>query len=1014
MISLVRKMFANDKFRYLVAGGCTTMVNIISFFALRTLTTLDRNVCNVIAICLAITFAYFANKLFVFQSKTKGIWQTLAELVSFVGLRIVSLGIEVLGFAILCDSFRMKEIVAKLFVQVVVLVANYIFSSLFVFKKNRRSFKENLIDNYCYYIGAGVVIIFMVAICISKHVMPFGHNSITLVDSLHQYLPFFSEYRDKLLNEGSLFYSWNIALGSNFAALWAYYLSSPFNYLLLLVDQYHIPMMYTIITIMKMALSSVTMTHFLSYKDGRKSRNPGIIAISVAYALSNYVIAYGWNIMWLDCIMILPLVVLGFKRMMEGGKPTMYVLSLFYCVYCNYYIGIMVCLFMVLWFFAYRHRGFKRFFGHGVKFAWYSLLGGGMASFALLPAYLGIMSTASAKMKIPAWKWYGSIFNMFRQAFPLTEPFTNQTFDGNVNLYCGTFAIFAIVLYVFNKKIHWKDKISSVLLLALFMVSFNSVTLNYIWHGMHDQYGIPNRFSFLMIFVMLVMAYDVIRRSEAIDFIDVVLALFASTALLVTCNNKALGGIQNKVMVASAICLIIYFAIYVLRSAKFINRNIFNVLITGFICLEVMINGVFGEKVIGYADYESKYSTNDNVTNAYDMVEEMAEVDGVKGYRAELMHSKVLDEVTWYHMPSVGVFCSTVTGELVTTMGRLGFYTGANEFLYMGNTPFTNSILNVRYLLEREGDYNNTTFEYKGTVDSVGIYENKYALSLGFCVSDKVKEWNRQTGLPMGAQDNLAYYMTGGNTFTMYSNVYPNLLASSDTCDASAEGTSISFVPTAAGDGSVKVAFAVYRRGDYYINCRGTSINKIRVTVNGVEKTVDRYQSQIFHLGNLNIDDSVTIEYIYKDLVVGKQMSASLHVAIFDQLAYEDVINELSKSMLDVTCFEDGYVEGTVTIGKNQTLFTSIPYDKGWKLKVDGKEHDYYALGEAFLCIDLEPGTHIIELTYMPRGMYQGIGISVVCCFLFMVSLWFTNHQNKKTKMKMKANNDIDQKVDLL
>ena len=110
----------------------------------------------------------------------------------------------------------------------------------------------------------------------------------------------------------------------------------------------------------------------------------------------------------------------------------------------------------------------------------------------------------------------------------------------------------------------------------------------------------------------------------------------------------------------------------------------------------------------------------------------MAVEDEAGFYRAELVDSTVLDEATWHNMPSVGTFCSTVLGEMVTTMGRLGFYTGANEFLYMGSTPFTNSIFNVRYLLGRDGDYNNFDFNYVTEEAGIKIYENPYPLSLGF------------------------------------------------------------------------------------------------------------------------------------------------------------------------------------------------------------------------------------------------------------------------------------------
>lgn len=1010
MLELIKKCLKNDKIRYLIAGGCTTLVNLITFFLLRVFTTIDRNVCNVIAICMAIAFAYFANKFFVFRTKAGGVTQVIGEAVSFVGARLISMAVEILGFAILCDSFRLSEPMSKFLVQFVVLVLNYLFSKLFVFKQERRSLKENIKDNYCIYIPICIVAVVMMAVCIAEKIMPFGPNSLTLVDSLHQYLPFFSEYRDKLLHEGSLFYTWNIALGSNFMSLSAYYLSSPFNYLFLLFDREHIVVAVTIILILKLALSAGSMAYFLSYKDSKKRRNPAIIGIAVAYAFSNYVIGYNWNVMWMDCIMVFPLIILGFKRLMEERDPKLYTLSLFYCLYCNYYIGFIICVFLILWFFVYNHRRIRTFFAHGIRFALYSLLAGGMTAFLLIPAYYGIMSTASAKAELPKWEWYGNIFNMFRQQLFLTEPITNQTFDGNVNLYCGMFAVFALFLYIFNGKIRLHEKLGRLLLLAILMVSFNSTTLNFIWHGMHDQYGIPNRFSFLYIFVMLLIAYDVLRHMRSLRVVYVIAGAALTVVFVVLCRLQAENGISDRVFIGSLVMLLVYAVLCCLYSGHVMKKGLFRILFTGVCIIELVVAAAYGFGRNGYADYEGHYSTSKYVAAAYDAVQDIAEEENAGFYRAELMDTKVLDESTWYSMPSVGTFCSTVLGDVVATMGRLGFYTGANEFLYMGSTPFTNSIFNVRYLLERDGDLNNFAFDYVKDVEGVGIYENPYPLSIGFCVSDHVKNWNRDDNLPLNNQNSLAYAMTEGVPF--FSPVMPALTVASDTCTATVNNQTITYTPNQAGDAALMVSFMAERPGDYYINCRGNSINKIHIYVNGEELAFDRYQIQIFHLGILNEGDYVSIEYCYRNLSV-EQRTASLYMATFDETAYRSVYEKLHENMLQVDAYDDGYISGQVQVNEGQTLFTSIPYDEGWSLTVDGNPAEYYKVCGAFIGIDLEPGVHTITLQYMPQGLKQGLIITLCAFVLFMLGVMHNSNKKDIVKLVKNNNNEIDRTINI-
>ncbi|MBQ9198616.1 MAG: YfhO family protein [Lachnospiraceae bacterium] len=1009
MFDLIKKLLKNDKIRYVIAGGLTTFVNMLVFFSLRILTDINRNVCNIIAIIMAIIFAYFINKYFVFRSKTKNISEAIREAGAFFVARLISMAVEVLGLVILCDSFRIKEWIAKLFIiQIIVLVLNYIFSKIFVFNKERKSIKNWLLDNYCYYIPFFIVMVIMTVVFVAQKIAPFGKNTITIIDSLHQYVPFYAEYMDKLKAEGSLFYTWNIALGSNFMSLSSYYLSSPFNYLLLLFDKEHIVAGACIIIALKVSLSGTAMAYYLAHKNSSKKvdKSFSIIAVSVCYALSNYVVGYNWCTMWMDVIMIFPLIMLGFEKLMRKNDPRLYTLTMFYALYCNYYIGFIVCVFLVLWFLTYNHKNIKKFFVDGIRFAIYSVISGGMAAFLLIPAYFGIMSTAAGDMKLPKWEWYGSIFNLLKQQFFLTMPITNQTFDGGVNLYCGMLAVFTAFLYIFTGKINVWEKIKNILLLAILAVSFNSTTLNYIWHGFHNQYGIPNRFSFLFIFILLVMTYETIRRARGIHVIFIVGAFLISIAYMVLCSMEADEHLTKKVLTASIIMLSLYTIIFLMYSLNAYKKFVFQIIISSVCVVEMSISSLLGFFYNGYSDYSEKYKTTKAVTKANERIAEIAEDENAGFYRSELMKSTVLDEVTWHNMPSVGTFCSTVLGDVTHTMGKLGFYTGANEFLYMGASPFTNSIFNVRYLLWRDGNLDNFDYNYLETVDGVKLYENPYPLAIGFSVSEKVKEWNPDAGYPFSNINNLAYYMTGYSSFMNVTDV--TFSASSKTGDVKVNDKKITLEPREAGDLDFTASFVVEEAGDYYINCRGNSVTKIRFYINGKEYAYDRYQIQIFHLGYLETGDVVAIEYNYNNQGT-EQKTATIETAKFDTGNYINVYDRLNLNKLDVTEYDDGYIYGNINIPTNDTLFTSIPYDRGWTVKVDGKKTEYYKTLGAFIGVDMEPGEHDIEFKYIPCGLYIGMLISLTSWLLF-VALVMYNSNKKSSKKLVKNDND---KIDL-
>lgn len=119
---------------YLSFGVLTTLVNIVSFFVLR-LFNIEIYISNVIAWVLAVIFAFITNKLLVFNSRGKSKKENFKELISFFFFRVLSLGIDMGTMYLLIDVLSSSEIVAKVVANIVVIVLNYIFSKLFIFKK---------------------------------------------------------------------------------------------------------------------------------------------------------------------------------------------------------------------------------------------------------------------------------------------------------------------------------------------------------------------------------------------------------------------------------------------------------------------------------------------------------------------------------------------------------------------------------------------------------------------------------------------------------------------------------------------------------------------------------------------------------------------------------------------------------------------------------------------------------------------------------------------------------------
>jgi len=248
-------------------------------------------------------------------------------------------------------------------------------------------------------------------VCIDHGVYPFGDRSVLKVDMYHQYAPFFSELREKLQNGQSLMYSFDIGLGADFIGLYAYYLASPLNWLLLLCPEQSVLEFMVLLTLLKISLSGLTFGYYLKCHYKKNSLTLSVFA--TAYALSGYVAAYSWNIMWTDCIVLLPLIILGVEKLVKEGDGRLYYISLAVSIVSNYYISIMICLFLVLYFGIIWLENESGKIKALLNFAWYSLLAGGTGAILIIPEAIILSGSGSGSIKFPeTMKWY---YNLMAQ-----------------------------------------------------------------------------------------------------------------------------------------------------------------------------------------------------------------------------------------------------------------------------------------------------------------------------------------------------------------------------------------------------------------------------------------------------------------------------------------------------------------------------------------------------------------------------------------------------------------------
>jgi len=176
--------------------------------------------------------------------------------------------------------------------------------------------------------------------------------SILYSDAYYQYYPFFVDFREILRSGGSLFYSWNVGMGTDYLGLFAYYVGSPLNWLSVLVPESHLMDFYTLLVPVRMGFAGLFFAIFL-----QKVFDKNDISIALFgsfYATCAWVTGYMWNTMWLDTFALVPLVILGTYNLLKHRKFVLYVIALFFSVFINYYIGFFTCIFTLLFFICYE------------------------------------------------------------------------------------------------------------------------------------------------------------------------------------------------------------------------------------------------------------------------------------------------------------------------------------------------------------------------------------------------------------------------------------------------------------------------------------------------------------------------------------------------------------------------------------------------------------------------------------------------------------------------------------
>lgn len=809
-----------------------------------------------------------------------------------------------------------------------------------------------------------VPVLVLVVIFAQRGIFPFGEECFLRTDMYHQYAPFFSEFQYKLTHGGSLLYSWDIGMGVNFSALYAYYLASPMNWLVALCPRQFLIEFMTVLIVIKTGLSGLFFTWYLRKHTG--TREFGSCFFGIFYALSGYMAAYSWNIMWLDCILLFPVILFGLERLVKEKKGMVYCIALGLSILSNYYISIMICIFMVIYaavlVILYPPKKGKEFAATAGRFTLYSLLAGGLAAVVLLPEIYALQATASGNFDFPKTvSSYFSIFDMIARHIGNVQ--TEIGLDHWPNIYCGVAVLMLLLLYLGNKNIKIKEKAVYFSLLLFFYASFSVNVLNFIWHGFHYPNSLPCRQSFIYIALVLVMCYKAYLELKNTPWKHIVMAFWGAAAFVILAEKLVDNEEQFHfaVFYAAILFLALYTGcIYLYHSRKWCRDGV----------LLAVLGLVFCESAVNMA--VTSIPTTSRTAYVKDNEDTMLLADSIRSsvfYRIEKGESRTKNDGAWMNFPSASLFSSVASAAMSDFFKSVGCESSTNAYSVKGSTPFIDALFATRYGIYPDQQPADGLKEQIGRQGSMWFYENKYTLPVGFVMpQDMETNWVPDSGNPANVQNDLSSVL----------------------------GVSNLLVPAEGVSEGKKLTFTADASGDYYVYVTNKKVEEVSAEIGERSLSFD------------NVDRGYFLELGYlpkgQEVILQSQTDGNpamqAEIWRFDPEAMEEIYQCLSKSPLELSSWTDTGLAGSINTPEGGTMFTSIPYDKGWKIWVDGTAVSGRPVFDAFLGVDLEPGEHKIRLSYEPQGLKTGAvitGVSAAAVAALAVCGWM---KNKKKFLK--------------
>lgn len=812
-------------------------------------------------------------------------------------------------------------------------------------------------------------------------VYPFGGKTLLFRDLDGQYVSYLAAFRNSIIGDGSIIYSFTKGIGGDMLGIISYYLLSPLNVIILIFPIDRITEAIELIILLKIGLCGLTLSIFLSTLN--KKRSFKILLFSTSYALMSFNIVYQTNLMWLDGVYLLPIAILGINNIVEERKYKLYIIALTLTIITNFYIGFIICIFITIYF-IYRLLISeikiinKKYFLDRIKIFLLSSIVSVLLSMVVLVPTIMALNGGKAKFEL-FFNRLDTNFNFFDivSKFYINGLINNDIFYSMPNIYCGSLVTILASLYFLNKKINKKEKIGSAIILFVILISFYINKLDLIWHGFNKPVGFPYRYSFVFSFFIILLAYKSFENLKCIKKRDIVISLGLVILASYYMLNKEFSYLSNKQVIITSIFAIFFILIIFMINIKG-KKNIFNMFLAIAVVTELGLNAY---SIMGRLNLKLRTDFSTYLENTNDAINYIKNED--KGfYRIEKTFANSKNDSMLMNYNSASHFSSMFKREIKDTLSRLGLDGCDIWYRYdTGLTPLSDSLLGIKYILTKDinTEEYNKFYEKIKEVNGIKIYENKNVLPIvGTMVNNDI--------LNLDINNNY-------NTFDVQSKIINSMIDETRAYFIKPDNIkerNVNVVKKKVDDGFMYLKKDKAKDAYIQLRFKNTSDKYLYMYIPGLDhrgggslvvngtkiNSYFYYNYKVMPIGEFKIGEDIDIKIM---LEKNNFFIKDKYLGYFDYSEFNKAFNELNKNKFDMKKISDTNIKGDIISDKNNNiLYTTIPYSKEWKAYIDGEKVKTEKIINSFIGVKVPKGKHTIEFKYRSRGLEIGGSISII------------------------------------